>query len=115
MPQKVSPLLVEKYDIANKILNRFADLESRHILFSIIKKPKTVKKISEELKIPQSSAYKKIQDLLDGSLILEVKRGFGDNGGIIKYYQSRIDDVNISISRFEPEISFQKNSRIKNA
>lgn len=40
MVKKVIPLLVEKYDIANKILRELVDLESRHILFSIIKKTK---------------------------------------------------------------------------
>ena len=98
MSKKITPLLVEKYDITHRILKEFADLESRHILFSIIKKPKTVQEISKDLKIPTSSAYRKIQNLMQVSLIL-VERKFSSNGQIIRYYQSKIKKAQISISK----------------
>jgi predicted transcriptional regulator len=113
LPKKVLPILVEKYDIANKIFNELVDLESRHILFSIIEKPKNVQEISEESKIPLSSVYQKIKNLMELSLILEAERRFSARGPIAKYYQSRIDDVKISISKFEPTISFTENLKVK--
>jgi predicted transcriptional regulator len=112
MVKKIRPLLIEKYDIAQKILYQLTDLESRYILFSIIKKPKTVKEISKERKIPRSSVYKKIQKLKEYSLISE-KMDFLDNNHIARYYQSLIKDVEISISKFEPVISFNKNKLAK--
>jgi len=112
MSKKITPLLVEKYDITNRILKEFADLESRHILFSIIKKPKTVQEISKDLKIPTSSAYRKIQNLIQVSLIL-VERKFSSNGQIIRYYQSKIEKAQISISKFEPSISLDKSLKVK--
>jgi len=109
--RKNTLVLVEKYDISHKIFNELANLESRHILFSIIKKPKRAQVISKELKIPISSTYKKIKSLIECSLILEAKN-FTDNG-IVSYYQSRIDNVEINISKFEPSILFSKNLNIK--
>lgn len=111
MTRKNNLILVEKYDISHKIFKELANLESRHILFSIIKKPKKAQEISKELKIPISSTYKKIKSLIECSLILE-KREFTDNG-IISYYQSCIDDVKINISKFEPSISFSRNPNVK--
>jgi len=113
LPKKIKLSLVEKYDISHKVFNELADLESRHILFSIIKKPKRIQEISKELKIPLSSAYKKIQSLKEYSLVSE-EAGFTETGHIATFYQSRIKDVKISITKFEPSISFTKNKNAKN-
>ena len=112
MTAKLKPSLVEKYDISNKMLNELVHLESRHILFSIIKTPKTILDISKELKIPRSSAYKQIQSLKKCSLITE-KTDFTESGHIAAFYQSLIKDVKISITKFEPSISFTKNEITK--
>ncbi|MHA7646660.1 hypothetical protein [Nitrosopumilus sp. S4] len=111
MAKKLNPLLVEKYDISNKIFNELANLESRHILFSIIDKVKTVEDISRELKIPISSVYKKIHSLNDCSLILE-KSDFSKKGHIVIWYQSKIKDVKINLTKYEPIISFTKNRKV---
>ncbi|AJW69868.1 winged helix-turn-helix domain-containing protein [Nitrosopumilus adriaticus] len=108
MTTKLKPSLIEKYDISHKMLNELAHLESRHILFSIIKEPKSILEISKEMKIPLSSAYKQIQSLKDCSLITE-KKDFTESGHITTFYQSLIKDVKISITKFEPSISFTKN------
>ncbi|WP_182126964.1 MULTISPECIES: hypothetical protein [Nitrosopumilus] len=113
MAKKLRPLLVEKYDISHKIFNELINLESRHILFSIIKKPKRIQEIAKELKIPLSSAYKRVQSLKDCSLILK-KSDFAENGHIVTYYQSMIKDVTITIKEFEPSILFTKNPNLKN-
>ena len=112
MAKKLRPLLVEKYDISHKIFNELIDLESRHILFSIIKKPKRAKDISKDLKIPISSVYKKIQSLKECSLIFE-KSNFTNTGHIATFYQSLIKEVKINIKEFEPKITFTKNTSIK--
>lgn len=81
---KLKPLLVEKYDIGQKIFNEFVHLESRHILFSIIKEPKTILDISIEMKIPLSSVYKQIKSLKECSLITEKK--ILQNQGILQHF-----------------------------
>ena len=103
---------VEKYDVSNKILNEITNLESRHVLFAIMEYPKSIKAISAEQKIPLSSVYKRIQSLKECSLIYE-KVDFSKNGHKARYYQSRIKDIEISITKFEPKIRFTKNKLMK--
>lgn len=112
LTKKPKIVLTEKYDVSHKILNELANLESRHILFAIMKYSKSVKVISREQKIPQSSVYKRIQSLKECSLIHE-KTDFSESGHIERFYQSRIKDIEISITRFEPKITFTKNKLIK--
>ena len=111
--KKQKVMLTEKYDISNKILNELTNLESRHILFAIMEHPKSIKAISREQKIPLSSVYKKITSMIECSLIHE-KADFSKNGHVTRYYQSKIKDIEISITKFEPKIRFAKNKLIKN-
>lgn len=112
MVKKIIPKLIRKYDIANKIFQGFGDLDSRYILFSIVKKPKSVQEISDELKIPLSTVYKKIQALSEVSLI-SMERDFLDNGRIVQLYQSNVCDIHIELSKSEPAISLSKNPHLK--
>jgi predicted transcriptional regulator len=105
--------LIKKYDISQKILNELVHLESRHILFSMMKRRKSIQDICREQKIPQSSVYKRIQLLKECSLIHE-NADFSESGHVTKYYQSKIKDIEISMTKFEPKISFRKNKLIKN-
>ena len=113
MIKKSKILLAEKYDISQKILKELANFESRHILFATIKHPKSIKDIAKEQKIPQSSAYKRIESLKECSLIQEMT-DFSETGHITRYYQSKIKDIEISITKFEPKIRFTKNKLMKN-
>lgn len=113
MVKKSKVLLADKYDISQKILKELANFESRHILFSIIKHPKSIPDIAKEQKIPLSSAYKRITSLEECALI-HVRTDLPDNGHVTKYYQSKIKDVEISITKFEPKIRFTKNKLVKN-
>ena len=105
--------LIKKYDISQKILNELVHLESRHILFSMMKHRKSIQDICREQKIPQSSVYKRIQ-LLKGCSLIHENADFSESGHVTKYYQSKIKDIEISMTKFEPKISFLKNKLIKN-
>ena len=111
--KKSTVLLADKYDISQKILKELANFESRHILFATIRYPKSIQDISREEKIPLSSVYKRIKSLKKCSLVQE-KIDFAKNGHITKYYQSKINNIEISITKFEPKIAFTKNKLMKN-
>lgn len=111
--KKSKVLLSDKYDISQKILKELTNFESRHILFATIIHPKIAQDISHEQKIPLSSVYKRIKSLQECALIHEQKI-IHDNGRIVSYYQSKIKDIEISISKFEPKITFSKNKMAKN-
>jgi len=111
--KKSKTLLTQKYDIAQKIFSELTNLESRHILFATIKNHKSIQDISREQKIPLSSVYKRMESLKECSLIHE-KVDFSENGRVTRYYQSKIKDIEISITKFDPIIRFTKNKLMKN-
>ncbi|MDR3781825.1 MAG: ArsR family transcriptional regulator [Candidatus Nitrosotalea sp.] len=109
MKKKVPLSQLKKYDVNQKILEALADLQSRSILFSIIKDGKTALELSEKYRIPLSSVYKKISDLEQLALVRVDKWVLSDNGKKFKVYKSRISQAEISIKKPEPVIILSPN------
>jgi len=100
---------LKKYDITQKVIEALADSESRAILFSIIKKGMTASELSNKLKIPLSSVYKKLNDLEDLTLIEVEKWLISDKGRKFKMYKSRISKADISIKKPDPVLNLVPN------
>jgi predicted transcriptional regulator len=100
---------LKKYDITQKVIEALADAESRAILFSIIKQGKTATELSEKLKIPLSSVYKKLGDLEELTLVEIEKWMISDKGRKYKVYKSRISKADISIRKPEPVLNLVSN------
>ena len=109
MNHKIKISQLKKYDINQKIITALADSESRSILFSIIRKGKTATDLSESLKIPLSSVYKKLSDLEDLALILVEKYVISEKGRRFKIYRSRITKAEIIIKKLEPTLRLYGN------
>ena len=109
MKKKITLSQLKKYDVNQKILEALADLQSRSILFSIIKEGKTALELSEKYRIPLSSVYKKISDLEDLALVRVDKWILSDSGKKFKVYKSRISRAEISIKKPEPVIILSPN------
>ena len=109
MTRRITLPQLKKYDITQKVIEALADAESRAILFSVIKKGKTATELSEELKIPLSSVYKKLGDLEELTLIEIEKWMLSDKGRKYKVYKSRISKADISIQKPEPVLSLVSN------
>ena len=105
---KLTPLQLEKYNINQMILKELSDLESRTILFSIVKHSKLSLQISHENKIPQSTVYKKLHTLETLGLVY-VKKIKLINRAKGKYYESTIRKAEICIKKFEPIVHLTKN------
>ena len=86
-----------------------ADAESTAIVFSTIRKGKTAANLSQSLKIPLSSVYKKLSDLEDLTLIEIEKTIMAENGKRFKIYKSRINKAEILIKKPEPTLSLSAN------
>ena len=87
--KKLTPYQTKKYDIDQKIVWELADLESRQMLFSIVRQSKKPADISSATKIPPSTVYSKLKTLNDLSLAYVEKTELED-GHKIKYFKSRI-------------------------
>lgn len=109
MTRRLTLPQLKKYDITQKVIEALADSESRAILFSVIKKGMTASELSEKLKIPLSSVYKKLGDLEELTLI-EVERWMiSDKGRKFKIYKSRISKADISIKKPDPVLNLVPN------
>ena len=100
---------LKKYDVTQKVIEALADSESRAILFSIIKKGMREAELSEKLKIPLSSVYKKLGDLEELTLIEVEKWLISDKGRKFKMYKSRISKADISIRKPDPVLNLVPN------
>ena len=101
MSRKLTLPQLKKYDVTQKIIEALADSESRAILFSIIRIGHTAADLSDKLKIPLSSVYKKLSDLEELTLIKVDKWMISDKGRKYKVYKSRISKADISIRKPE--------------
>jgi len=104
MSRRLTLPQLKKYDITQKVIEALADSESRSILFSIIRKGNTAADLSDNLKIPLSSVYKKLADLEELTLIKVEKWMLSDKGRKYKVYRSRISKADISIRKPEPTL-----------
>ena len=109
MKRRITLPQLKKYDITQKVILALADAESRAIIFSIIRKGKTASNLSESLKIPLSSVYKKLSDLEDLTLIEIEKTILSEKGRRFKIYKSRINKAEILIKKAEPTLSLSAN------
>ena len=109
MTRRLTLPQLKKYDITQKVIEALADSESRAILFSIIKKGMTASELSEKLKIPLSSVYKKLSGLEELTLIEVEKWLISDKGRKFKIYKSRISKADISIRKPDPILSLVPN------
>jgi len=106
--KRLTPSQTKKYDTGQKIIHELTNLESRQVLFSIIRQARTIADICSVTKIPLSTVYKKLQDLEELSLVY-VEKNILEDGHKIKYYKSRIHGADISISKQEPKLSLVEN------
>ena len=109
MQHKITLPQLKKYDITQKVIEALADTESRSIIFSITRKGKTAANLSQRLKIPLSSVYKKLADLEHLTLIEVEKTVLSEKGKRFKVYKSRINRAEISIKKPEPTLSLSAN------
>ena len=109
MTRRLTLPQLKKYDVTQKVIEALADSESRAILFSIIKKGMTASDLSEKLKIPLSSVYKKLTDLEELTLIEVEKWMISDKGRKFKIYKSRISKADISIRKPDPILNLVSN------
>ena len=109
MSKRITLPQLKKYDITQKVMEALADSESRAILFSMVKKGKTAAELSDKLKIPLSSVYKKLSDLEELTLIKVEEWMISDKGRKYKVYRSRIKQAEISIKKPEPVLILVSN------
>lgn len=100
---------LKKYDVTQKVIGALTNVESRAILFATVKKGRTAADLSASLRIPLSTVYKKVSELIELALISESIE-LHDDTGKVKVYKSRIRSAEIHIKRLEPRVILTQNN-----
>lgn len=72
-------------EMINKILQFFGDDDIKNILKIIMKNEKTIPDILKESNIPKTSAYRKIENLINAGMIIETGKILSESKKISKY------------------------------
>ena len=73
-------ILLQDENMTEKILEMLGDKDYRKILDMLIDKPHTTYEILDKTDIPQASAYRKVESLVDAGLLVEDSRVPGERG-----------------------------------
>ncbi|MHA7648148.1 transcriptional regulator [Nitrosopumilus sp. S4] len=64
-------ITIVNQDLSNLILESFSDIETRKIISKLLENELTIPKILKESKVPKTSGYRKIENLILSGLVIE--------------------------------------------
>ncbi|MDD9808742.1 MAG: helix-turn-helix domain-containing protein, partial [Thaumarchaeota archaeon] len=87
---------LKKYDVTQKVIAALVNVESRAILFDIVRAERSAPEISARLRIPMSTTYGKIAEL-EGLALVSGRLVRTDGGSRMRVYRSRIRGAEIHV------------------
>ena len=93
------------------ILELFGDIETRKIISTLLEKEYTIPQILQESKIPKTSGYRKIENLIVSGLIIESRKILSESKKISKL-QCIFEEINLKIKKDKIEIIVVVNKKI---
>ena len=93
------------------ILELFGDIETRKIIAALLEKEYTIPQILKESKIPKTSGYRKIENLIFNGLIIESGKVLSESKKISKL-QCIFEEINLKIKKDKIEIIGVINKKI---
>ena len=90
-------LTIESQDLVNLILESYGNLEKRLILNTALKFPNVILEILEKCKIPKSSGYRIISELVENGLLTEEGSAKTSDGKTVSKYTALFEKVKIEI------------------
>ena len=98
-------------ELSNMILEFFSDIETREILSCILVKEMTSSAILKKLKIPKTSGYRKIENLILNGLIIESGKIKSESKKVSKY-KCCCNEFKIKLNKNGLDIVCQSNKKI---
>jgi len=108
----LNSLIVNGEAAKQRFLFALSDDYSRRILTATVDQPLNAAELSKNLDIPVTTVYRRIQDLLDASLIATVKSGRTNDGKWYDLYQSLLRRIYVSFEDGEMKIDITLNNQI---
>jgi hypothetical protein len=93
------------------ILELFGEIETRKIISTLLEKEYTIPQILQESKIPKTSGYRKIENLIINGLIIESGKILSESKKISKL-QCIFEEINLKIKKDKIEIIVVINKKI---
>ena len=91
-------ITIENQELARLILETYGDREKRMILDAALKKPNPILEILEDCKIPKSSGYRLINELVEDGLLTEEGNTTTSDGKKVALYTALFENIKIDIS-----------------
>jgi len=93
------------------ILELFGDIETKKIIITLLEKEYTIPQILKESKIPKTSGYRKIENLILNGLIIESRKVLSESKKISKL-QCIFEEIDLKIKKDKIEIIGVINKKI---
>jgi len=90
---------VQDQDLAKIFLESFADEDKKAIIGSVIDESLIIADILQQCKVPQTSGYRKINQLIDNGLLISNGYDVSTDGKKIKKYETIFNNVKMDIER----------------
>lgn len=105
-------ITVQDQDLAKTFLESFADEDKKAIIGTVLDNSLIIADILEQCKVPQTSGYRKINQLIDNGLLISNGFELSSDGKKIKKYETVFDNVKMDIIKnvIIVKIQLKKNS-----
>jgi hypothetical protein len=90
---------VQDQDLARIFLESFADEDKKAIIGTVIDESLIIADILKYCKVPQTSGYRKINQLIDNGLLISTGYDVSTDGKKIKKYETIFNNVKMDIER----------------
>ncbi len=106
-------------ELSDLILELFGEVETRKIISSLLEKEYTIPQILKESKVPKTSGYRKIENLILNGLIIESGKVLSESKKISKlqcvFYEMKLEikKEKITVTGIITEKMFEKSTSMK--
>jgi len=90
-------IIVQDQDLAKIFLESFADKDKKSIIGTVLDDSRIIADILTYCKVPQTSGYRKINQLIDNGLLISTGYELSTDGKKIKKYETIFDNIKIDI------------------
>jgi hypothetical protein len=92
-------ITIEDSYINRIILDAIGDYDKKNILNAVINKPSVISEILETCKIPQTSGYRKVNNMIQNGLLMINGHEITSDGRTINKYQTVFDNIQIHVEK----------------
>ena len=98
---------IEDSQINGIILEAIGDDDKKNILNAVIDKPRVISEILEMCKIPQTSGYRKVNNMIQNGLLMTNGHEITSDGRTINKYQTVFDNIQIHVEKDKMIVQIQ--------